>query len=204
MDNDTTILLTGTGQETGNVHEGYDRNIESVAETYETGCFTRCVDVEHAGHIFWLVGDEADALSVETAESGYDISCKLFLAFEEVTVVDNGTDNLQYIVRFVRIVRNNFVERILQTVDSVVASYHRSLFEVVRRQEAQQLAERFDTVLFVIYNEVGYTALGCVYGCTSQLFLCNLFTGDGFYHFRSGYEHVAGALIHQNEVSQCR
>ena len=43
------VLLSGTGKEAWHVDKRYDRNVESVAETYETGTFAAGVNVKHTG-----------------------------------------------------------------------------------------------------------------------------------------------------------
>ncbi len=73
MEYDAAVLLSCAGQKAGNVLESYDGNVERVAETYEAGCLTRCVAVEHAGEIFGLVGDYTHRLAVETGEAGDDV-----------------------------------------------------------------------------------------------------------------------------------
>ena len=48
---------------------------------------------------------------------------------------------------------------------------------------------------------MGYAALGRMDRRASELFLTHFLSGDGLDDLRSGHEHVARSLIHQNEVS---
>ena len=61
--------------------------------------------------------------------------------FEELTVVDDSTDNLVHIVGLVGAVGDDFVERILEAVDGVFARKYGSLFEVVLGNEADEAAD---------------------------------------------------------------
>ena len=202
VDDDAAVFLSGARQEARYVDERHDRNIERVAEPYEAGRFARGVDVEHAGQELRLVRDDADALSVEPGETGHDVRRELGLAFEKVAVVDDAPDYVQHVIGFVRIVRNDVVEHVVQPVDRVSAVHRGSVLHVVRRQEAEQLAQRGDALLFVFGDEMGYAALGRMDRRASELLLTHFLSGDGLDDFRSGHEHVARSLIHQNEVGQ--
>ena len=69
----TVVFLTCTRKESRNVNQCYQRNIESVAETNEATCFTRCVAIQASCHNLRLVGYDTDRLSVETSETYDDI-----------------------------------------------------------------------------------------------------------------------------------
>ena len=49
---------------------------------------------------------------------------------------------------------------------------------------------------------MGHAAFGRVHRSAAELLLVDLFARHGLYDFRSGHEHVAGALVHHNEVGQ--
>ena len=69
MQDYTVVFLAGAGKEAGHVYEGYQRNVECVAEANETCALARCVAVEHAGEVFGLVGYDTYSLAVETGKS---------------------------------------------------------------------------------------------------------------------------------------
>ena len=58
VNDDSAVLLLGSGQEARNVHEGYERDVEGVAETYEAGSLPGGVDVQNAGQVLGLVGHD--------------------------------------------------------------------------------------------------------------------------------------------------
>ena len=147
------------GRKPGNVDEGHEGDVEGVAEAYEARALARCVAVEHTGEIFGLVGHDADGLAVEAGEADDDILGVVALYLEELTVVDDGTDDLIHVVWTVGRVGNNLVERILETVDGVVALHQRRLFEVVLGDEAEELADDSESLLAVLGCEVGHAAL---------------------------------------------
>ena len=47
VEDDGIVLLTCAGEESGYVNKRNDRNIECVAEAYETSSLAACVHVEH-------------------------------------------------------------------------------------------------------------------------------------------------------------
>ena len=60
MLDDAAELLGGAGQEAGHVLERDERDVEAVAEAHEARALDRGVDVEAAGQVRGLVGDDAD------------------------------------------------------------------------------------------------------------------------------------------------
>ncbi|SKZ73099.1 Uncharacterised protein [Mycobacteroides abscessus subsp. abscessus] len=99
---DAVVFLVGAGQESRNVDEGHDRDVERVAGAHETRCLLRCVDVEAAGELGRLVGDDADAASVDPAESDEDVGRVIGLNLEELVVVEDASDDLVHVVGLVR------------------------------------------------------------------------------------------------------
>src|SRR5690554_7077067 len=69
MSNYSTVLLSRSGQEAGHVYQRNDGNIEGVAKTNETSCFTRRINVEHSREIFGLVRHDSYRLSIEAGKS---------------------------------------------------------------------------------------------------------------------------------------
>ena len=58
--NDAVPLLVGARQEAGNINQGENRDVERIAGAHESRGLFRCVDVESAGELHRLVGDDAD------------------------------------------------------------------------------------------------------------------------------------------------
>ena len=154
---DAGILLTRSAEETGNVNKRENLNVESIAETYETGCFAGCIAVKHTGEPVGLVGDDTCRATVETGETADDIFCVVFLNFHEVAVVHDSVDNIFHVIRFVRVVRNNLVEAVIYTCGIVLALEDGSLFHVVLRNERDKAANLSHCLVLCGSNEVCHT-----------------------------------------------
>ena len=68
------------------------------------------VDVEAAGELGRLVGDDADGKAVDAAEADDDVHRALGLDFEELVVVEDAADDLVHVIRLVGRVRDQRVE----------------------------------------------------------------------------------------------
>ena len=84
VQNHTVVLLTCTGKESGHVDQRYDGDVESIAETHETGSLARSVAVEHTGEELGLVGHDTYALAVETGETDDDVLGIVALDFKGI------------------------------------------------------------------------------------------------------------------------
>ncbi len=71
MEDNAVVFLACTREEARHVDECHQRNVEGVAETYETRALAGCVAVEYTGQVFGLVGHDADALAVHAGKA-YD------------------------------------------------------------------------------------------------------------------------------------
>jgi hypothetical protein len=91
---DAVPLLVGAGQEARDVDEGEDRDVEGVAGAHEPGRLLRGVDVEAAGELHRLVGDDADRAALDPAEADEDVRREQRLDLEELAVVDDVLDDL--------------------------------------------------------------------------------------------------------------
>ena len=90
MLDDAAVLLGGAGQEARDVLEGHERDVEAVAEAHEARGLHRGVDVEAAGQVGGLVGDDADRAAAEPAEADDDVRREVGVDLEEVAVVEDG------------------------------------------------------------------------------------------------------------------
>jgi hypothetical protein len=70
---DAAVLLPDARQETGDVHEGDQRNVERIARPDEASRLHRCVDVQGAGQDSGLLRDDADGASAQARESNDDV-----------------------------------------------------------------------------------------------------------------------------------
>src|SRR5690606_33798599 len=95
---DPAVFLADAGQEAGDVDEGEKRDVEGVAEAYEARPLLRGADVEGSGQRGWLVADDPDGVTVHAGEPDDDVGCPTLVDLEELTVVDDGLDDLDHVV----------------------------------------------------------------------------------------------------------
>ncbi len=105
-------------QEAGQVDEGDDREVESVAEAHEARDFVAAVDVEHAGQVRRLVGDHAHRAPVQAGKSDYGVGRVGRLHLQETVVVENGMDRIEDIVGLSAVLRHEAVQRGLRAAGS--------------------------------------------------------------------------------------
>ena len=86
--------MGSTRQEARNVNQGNQRNIERVAETYETSCLAACVDVQYTCHKLGLVSDDTYTLTVETSEAGDDVTSVQLLRLQELAIINDSAENV--------------------------------------------------------------------------------------------------------------
>ena len=202
MKDDAVVLLLCAGKEAGHVNEGEDRNVESVAETDEAGTLAARVAVEHTGKNLGLVGNHTYGRAAHTGETYDEVLGIISVDLEEFAVVDDAADHLIHIVRCVRAVGDDLVERILCTVDGVLGGNIRRFLHIVLGYIAEEFADRADHILFVVACEMSHTTLACVNACTAELLLGNLFAEHLLNYCRTCEEHIAGVLAHNSEVGQ--
>lgn len=200
---DSVVLLCLAREESWNVNERYDRNVEAVAEANESRRLVRSVNVKHTGLVGWLVRHDADGLAGEVRIADDDVLRKVRHDFEEVVVVNYRLDEFLYVVRFVWIVRNDVVEGFVDVVHLSRSNGSRSVLDVVGREEGDQFTYHHECFFFVVANEVGHTRdISMGHGSTEFL-LGDDFVGDGLDYVRTGDKHIGGVLDHEDEVGQC-
>ncbi len=158
MEDHAVVFLACAGQESGDVDECDQRNVECVAEAYETRAFAGCVAVEYSGEVFGLVSHDADRLAVEACEAYDDVFGVVALYFEEFSVVDNGADYFVHVVGTCGRVGDYVVEGVFEAVDGVVAFFQRSFLKVVLGYVAEKFAYDLEGVFAVVCGKVADTA----------------------------------------------
>ena len=111
--NDGSVFLLGSAKEARYVHEGDNRNVEGIAEAYESGSLPGCVDVENAGDDLRLVGHDADTSAVHVCEANYDVAGVALVNLEEFPVIDNALYDIVHVVGLVRAVRDDVIEAVI-------------------------------------------------------------------------------------------
>ena len=162
--------------------------------------FARGVDVEHAGQRVRVVGDDADAVAAHMAESDRDIARPLCLDLHELAVVDDLADHAADVVRTGGVGRDDVDEVVELAIGRVAGIGPARVFHVVLGQEGEELADTVQGRFFARDAEMGDTRLGGVRHRATELFMSDLFTGNGADHVGSGDVHLAGALDHEDEV----
>ena len=67
MPDDALLLLSFAGKEAGNIHQGDDRYVESIAETNEARRLVRGINIETPSQEHRLIGDKTYGVAVEAA-----------------------------------------------------------------------------------------------------------------------------------------
>ena len=88
----------------------YD-DLRVVGETHETGTLDRRVDIQHAGEVRRLIGDDTDGDAVVAGKANDQIGRKLLFGLEELTVVDCFQNDLLHVVGHVSAVRHEGIQR---------------------------------------------------------------------------------------------
>src|SRR5687768_4952721 len=99
MADDAAPFLRGAGEETGDVGEGEERNVEGVTGANEPGALAGRVDVENTSKVLRLVADHPDGKAVEPRESTDDVLRPVLVDLEELLVVDDPHDDVAHVVR---------------------------------------------------------------------------------------------------------
>jgi len=155
MSNNTAVFLSCSRQKSRYINQCYQWNIEGIAETNKTSCFTRRINIENTCKITRLISHDTDRSPVKACKTYHNILCIITVHFQKFIVVNNRVDYVFYVVWFVRIIRNYTVERVFQTVDRIVASCHRSIFQIVLWHIAQHFSNQKDTFFFVLSHKMG-------------------------------------------------
>ena len=104
----------------------------------------------------------------------------------------------------VRVVGDDGVEAVLQTVDGILSGLVRGLLHIVGGQVADEVAQQGDTGLLVRDGELGHAGLGGVHRRTAEGLGGHVLAGDSLHDLRAGDEHIAGVLGHHDEVGEGR
>jgi len=156
---DSAVLLVDAGQETRNVDERDERDVERIAGAHEARRFLARLDVEHSGEHHRLVADDADGVSVDAREAAHDALGPVGEVLEEFAAVDHLGDHLLHVVRHVRRRREDRAQRFAAPRRVVGRFAARWLAEIVLRQERQQIAHVGKARLLVCRHETRHAAL---------------------------------------------
>ena len=204
MPDDAAKLLPRAGKEAGHVFKRQKRDIERVAEAHEARAFDRGVDIEASCQVRRLIGDDADRAPVHAREPDHEVPREVLVHFEELAVIDYAVDDVLDVVRQVRFGRHERIKRGIHTVDRIGAGAAWRLVAIILRQVAQQLANHAQAGGVVGGDEVAHAADRVVRHRAAQPLLGHVFVRHGLDDVRSGDEHVAGVVDHEDEVGDGR
>ena len=132
------MLLIHTRQETRNIDECDERDVERVAETDEPRRLLRGVDVEYSREVGGLICDDPDRMAGKSAETNDDVAGIERRHLEEGAIVDDQPDQLLHVVGFVRIVGNQSAQLGRHPVRWILRGDERRIFVVVLGNEREQ------------------------------------------------------------------
>ena len=143
-------------------------------------------------------------MAVDAREPAHDVHRPERVHLEELTVVDDLGDDLLHVVRLVRRVGYEPDDPIARAVGIIVGLEVRRVFEIVGRQEREQVADLRERGLLVVAHERRDTGLRRVRQRAAELFLSDVFARDRLHDVGTRDEHVRRALHHHDEVGERR
>jgi len=164
--------------------------------------FIRCIDVEHAGEVPRLIGDDAYGPPRKARKAGDDIFRIIGLHFEKIRGIHKPSDDIAYIVGFIRGIRHEGSKRIVDAVRIVADIYKGRILDIVLRQIGEQFSDRLYGRLLIGETEVCHARNFRVHASASQVFCAHFFTSHRLDDLRPGDEHVAGSLGHKHKIGE--
>ena len=158
MTDDAVVFLLHTWQETWHILHCDKGNVETVAETDETGSLVRSINIECASEEIGLVGNESHRTSCHTSKTYDDILGELRLNLKEVLLVADGFDDIANVIGNIGVRRHYVVQLMADAVDLICDRMYRSVFHVVGGDEAYEFTDSHQRLLIAVTDEVAYTA----------------------------------------------
>src|SRR6266700_3533990 len=119
MANDSAVFLASAGEETGDIFESNQGNVEAIAEAHKTRAFDRRIDVERSSKKCGLIGDDANRASVHARKSYDNVFRVVLVHFEKISIVNYGADHVLYVVGKIRLRGRNGVECRIRAVGGI-------------------------------------------------------------------------------------
>lgn len=107
---DTSELLDGSWQEPWNVGERNKWDLESIAESHESSCLNRCINIEATSQNIWLIGNNTNNSSLNITESNDDILRILWHDLIEIIAINDVLDDMLHVIRLVRVKWDNIIQ----------------------------------------------------------------------------------------------
>src|SRR5262249_3474111 len=116
--------------------------IECIAESDEPRALYRSGNIKASGEICRLIGHYPDRTAVEPCKSDDEILRVVLLNFEEVPLVGNRMDDVFNVVWNVGFCRYQRVQRLICAIPRIGRGTLRRVFQIVRWQKREQLAQQ--------------------------------------------------------------
>ena len=200
LTDNSAVLLVHTGQESGHIHEGHQRNVEGIAEAHETGSLHGGVDVQASGQLQRLVGHHSHSATLHATETHHDVLGEVGGGLEELVVVHHHLHQLLHVVGHVGVSGHDVVQGGVSALAGVVAHAGRHAVLVVQGKVVVEGAHSAEHLHVVVVSSVGNAGLLGVDGGTSQLLLGDVLSSHGLHHIGTGDEHVRGIAHHEDEI----
>src|SRR5438876_9720418 len=134
---DAAVLLGRPGQESRDVDERHQRDVEAVAEPHEARRLDRRVDVETPGQVGGLVGHDPHRATAQAPEPDNNVGREVRVNLEEVLVVEHAAQDRLHVVGLVRLLGNDRLQRLVTTVHRIERRVQRRILEVVPGDEGE-------------------------------------------------------------------
>ena len=135
MADDALSLDLGADDETRDVLEKYQRDVERVAQPDEASGFVGGIDVERAALDDRLIRDDAGALAVEAHQRRDDVAGKRRLDLEHATFVGQSLDHQAHVVGGPRIRGHDLRDVVDPALTRIRCLPARRHLAIVRRHE---------------------------------------------------------------------
>eukprot|EP00050_Salpingoeca_kvevrii_P012460 m.22726 g.22726 ORF g.22726 m.22726 type:complete len:412 (-) comp4026_c0_seq1:601-1836(-) len=200
----TTVLLTSTGEKAGDIDKRDQRNVECITEAHKASALDRGVDIEGTRAVQRLVGNDTHGATTKAAKANDNVLGVRVLDLKKVVLVDNLGDDILHVIGLVRVGGGNRVERLDDAVLGVLGAHNRGLLAVAGGQKVDELAGASKGLNFVFKGKVGNTRLGRVRLGATKLLLGHHLVGDRLDHIRASDEEKGRVLDHAGKVSHGR
>src|SRR3974390_3468021 len=187
--NNSTVLLVNSRQKSRNINESQQRDAKRITKAYKPGHLIGSVDVQHSRHDRGLTCHDTDGPSLKPSKPNDNICGKTRLQLKKILVIKNSLDHLSNVIANFGFDWDQSVQ--LRIVFNRTLAWHsRWIFEVVRRQEAQQATTECHRALVVLCDEVHHPRAVHLRRRTTQLVGRDYFAGDLFYDLRPSDKHL--------------
>ena len=137
---------------------------------------------------------------IHAGEPDDDVFAVVLVDFEECPVVHYAVDYVLDVVRKIRLRRDDAIERGVGAVNGIGTRFARRVVEIVRREEAEQLAQHGEAFGIVVGEKVRHARSFVVRDRPAKLLFGDVFVHDGLDHVWPGDEHVRRVVHHGDEV----